>query len=286
MYRNPTNPRKDFNHFFIYCITNQINFKQYVGQHASLCSIEEDDYGGSGKLLYHAYKKYGKENFKRDVIEICESEDQLDEQETYWIKEKKSHVSFGGYNLTWGGEGNRGFKTSDKTKKLLSEKMKGKKISEETKKKISKSLKGIETWNKGLFLSDDHKEKISIANTGKKFTQIHKDRIAEGKLGDLNPAKLQTSRDKISESRKNKSVGSTNSMFNTHRTRSSKPVIKGDKFEYLRNKIKCTDIVSGEITVCDGLKEVREKFKISKNKYYNHLKTKEPINNQYVFEVL
>jgi len=71
MNRNPENPRKNFNHFFIYSITNLINSKQYVGQHASLSAIDEDDYGGSGKLLYLAYKKYGKSNFRRNIVEIC-----------------------------------------------------------------------------------------------------------------------------------------------------------------------------------------------------------------------
>jgi len=50
---------------FIYIITNLINGKQYVGSH---CGDENDTYLGSGKIFLKAYKKYGKENFKREIF--------------------------------------------------------------------------------------------------------------------------------------------------------------------------------------------------------------------------
>ena len=55
---------------YIYCITNLINGKTYYGQHTITegSSIDDDDYYGSGKLLWKAYKKYGKENFERTYI--------------------------------------------------------------------------------------------------------------------------------------------------------------------------------------------------------------------------
>ena len=47
---------------FIYKITNMLNSKIYVGQHMG---IDFGEYWGSGVLLSRAYKKYGKDAFKR-----------------------------------------------------------------------------------------------------------------------------------------------------------------------------------------------------------------------------
>ena len=52
-------------HHYVYIITNQLNGKQYVGDHST--NNLEDGYLGSGVLLLRAKKKYGKENFSREV---------------------------------------------------------------------------------------------------------------------------------------------------------------------------------------------------------------------------
>ena len=54
---------------YIYKTTNLINGKIYIGQHKS--SSFDTNYYGSGKLLIKALKKYGKENFKIELIEGC-----------------------------------------------------------------------------------------------------------------------------------------------------------------------------------------------------------------------
>ena len=51
---------------FIYLTTNVINGKQYIGSHNGEIN---DSYLGSGKLLIKSIKKYGKENFKRIILE-------------------------------------------------------------------------------------------------------------------------------------------------------------------------------------------------------------------------
>jgi len=84
----------------IYEIKNKINGKVYIGQHSS---NELGSYYGSGKLIKNAIKKYGIENFERNILERCSTKNELNKREKFWIKEKNSLVN--GYNLTEGGTG-------------------------------------------------------------------------------------------------------------------------------------------------------------------------------------
>ena len=76
------------------------------------------------------------------------------------------------FNFTKGGEGLRGFRHSEETKKKLSEHFTGKKPTKETLLKMSKSRKGVP-------LSEYHKKKLSEARKGMKFTESHKDNISK-----------------------------------------------------------------------------------------------------------
>lgn len=60
---------------FIYKTTNLINQKYYIGMHST--NNIDDGYLGSGKKLYYAIKKYGKENFKREIIEYLHDRNSL-----------------------------------------------------------------------------------------------------------------------------------------------------------------------------------------------------------------
>ena len=60
----------------IYKITNLINNKIYIGQHNG----KRPWYFGSGKLLKYALDKYGRENFKKDILEEGEfTQEEIDE---------------------------------------------------------------------------------------------------------------------------------------------------------------------------------------------------------------
>lgn len=72
-------PRKQNNIFYIYKTTNLINNKFYIGKH---CTTKiENDYLGSGKRLRYSIKKYGKENFKKEILEFCLNKNHLAERE-------------------------------------------------------------------------------------------------------------------------------------------------------------------------------------------------------------
>ena len=79
----------------IYKTTNLINGKIYIGQ-----SINDDPkYLGSGVFLKNAIEKHGKENFLKEVIDVADSVDELNEKEIYWIEKYNSTDKNIGYNL-------------------------------------------------------------------------------------------------------------------------------------------------------------------------------------------
>ena len=88
----------------IYKTTNLVNGKIYIGQDKN----NNPNYYGSGKLLKLAIKKYGKQNFKKEILEECTSIDELNEREIYWIGFFKSNDRYTGYNISDGSkEGDR-----------------------------------------------------------------------------------------------------------------------------------------------------------------------------------
>ncbi|MFM2010794.1 MAG: Acinetobacter phage Ac42 [Bacteroidota bacterium] len=106
----------------IYKITNLINGKIYVGQD----KFNNPKYLGSGFKLRRAIKKYGSENFKKDILESCSSKEELNSKEKFWIKELNSTNPDIGYNLVDGGQGGNlgeyaNKKKSETLKKFLKE---------------------------------------------------------------------------------------------------------------------------------------------------------------------
>jgi group I intron endonuclease len=85
----------------IYKTTNLVNGKFYIGKDEN--NNNNNKYLGSGKILKLAFEKYGKENFKKEIIESCISKVELEEREKYWI-DKLSATTLG-YNITEGGTG-------------------------------------------------------------------------------------------------------------------------------------------------------------------------------------
>jgi len=144
---------KKFN--YIYITTNILNNKQYVGSH---CTDNIDDgYIGSGRLFLKAVRKYGKENFSREVLEECESDIKAREREGIFI-EQFNTLDPGGYNLSpKGGIGFKGATLSTNQRKKMSEWQKGKTYEElygpekaaEMKKKMREAKLGKGTLRKG-----------------------------------------------------------------------------------------------------------------------------------------
>jgi group I intron endonuclease len=103
----------------IYCITNTINGKRYIGQTKNELNKRWKDHLNEAKKyntrpLYRAINKYGTDVFKIKIIEECNIEN-LNEKEAFWIK--KLNTFNNGYNATSGGDH---FDHSDKTKDKIS----------------------------------------------------------------------------------------------------------------------------------------------------------------------
>lgn len=85
----------------IYKITNLINNKIYIGKDTT----SDSNYFGSGLLINRAFKKYGMENFIKEVIDETEDYIELSKKEIYWIEKYNSTNREIGYNISKGGDG-------------------------------------------------------------------------------------------------------------------------------------------------------------------------------------
>ncbi len=155
---------------YIYVITNLINQKTYIGKRdCKDISPENDKYMSSSYLLngdrkktyQGVFKKYGKENFKKDIIWQGEcSLEEINELEKYYIWLAKA-AGKAEYNIAKGGDGgNLGVTPWNK----------GKSLPMEMRKKISETNKqycGEKHSQYGTHLSEETKRKISMSLTGK-----------------------------------------------------------------------------------------------------------------------
>lgn len=143
--------------YYIYKITNKINGKIYIGQH-KVPLIKENfrRYMGKGIAIQKAIKKYGKENFDKEILEYIDDDEKhelVSEREKFWIKEFNC-MSPNGYNISPGGEGGC---TSEIAKKIV-----------ETRR-----------HNGSLAWTDEHKLKMSKTMKGKPKSELHKQHLSE-----------------------------------------------------------------------------------------------------------
>ena len=97
---------------FIYETTNLINGKKYIGKKQFIDGWET--YLGSGILLQKAIKKYKRDNFKRLILCGCETEEELNEKEKFYIHLYNANYNEMYYNIAEGGTGG---KTTENGKK-------------------------------------------------------------------------------------------------------------------------------------------------------------------------
>jgi|LakMenEpi03Aug12_release.lakeMendotaPanAssembly.Ray.scaffolds.fasta_scaffold240359_2 hypothetical protein len=199
----------------IYKTTNLVNGKQYIGKDTK----NDPKYLGSGSILKKAINKYGKENFKKEIIEVCNSENELRIREEYWLNYydvSNNPMFYNMHNHSYGGltienlseetrnrlsESKRGKKNgfygrhhTDETKKLLSDKLSGENSpwhgrthSEITRKKLSQLFDGELNPMFGKKLSEEHRMKISKSMSGRQLSESHKEKLKDINYGKNNP---------------------------------------------------------------------------------------------------
>jgi hypothetical protein len=153
--------------FYIYRTTNLINGKTYIGQHKK--TNRRGKYIGSGLILRKAIKKYGKENFKVEILyDNIQLKETADSVEMFAIaKERK--IGKAEYNIANGGQGGRVL--NDEGEKMRIEK------SVKTKKERAAlgMYKGLKT---GIKLSEETKQKIKDG-----WHEAHDGTVRHGKGG-------------------------------------------------------------------------------------------------------
>ena len=171
----------------VYRIYNKLNGKSYIGQTTEPDRRIRRHYNGRGNSphLANAIKIYGKESFHYETLEDNVPEELLSKLEILNIRFFGS-LTPNGYNLTIGGEGTRGYKASEETKRKISKANKGRTLSSETRQKMSKARKG----RPGKPRSSETRRKLSESmmgeknpNYGKSLTSETRQKMSKAKKG-------------------------------------------------------------------------------------------------------
>jgi hypothetical protein len=183
---------------FIYEITNLVNQRKYIG--FKVYSKGWEEYMGSSKLLQRDIKQLGVNNFKREIIEECETLEELQQREIFYlnlndvlnndmfynqsIPHPKFRILKGSTNSNKGRTWDEiyGVEYATKKREALRNRIKGKKWSEicgdvsraEERRSKAKSKKTEET-----------KLKMSEGRKGMKFTEEHKQNLSKARLSYL-----------------------------------------------------------------------------------------------------
>jgi|TARA_R110000851_G_scaffold47424_1_gene115119 hypothetical protein len=177
--------RKQKKYHYIYKTINELSGKYYIGMHST--DNLDDGYLGSGTRLRRSINKYGKDNFKREILEFCDSRELLKAREEEVVNLDEI-AKIDCMNLKVGGYG--GFIDGDHHKKMrvgASKYQKKKWVDEEYRIKISKILL-------------DNVKKAHVDGKIKYDNFIDKKHSEESK-------------EKMSESKKGRGKGKTNSQF-------------------------------------------------------------------------
>ena len=157
---------------YIYLITNNITNKQYVGKHKYSKPELDESYITSGTLINKSIEKYGLENFTRELVDIADSYEDLNNLEKYYIRFYNCRVP-NGYNLTSGGDG---VVDPDEQTRLKMAFWTGKTSSRSSNQKRSETLKKVVHTKEWV-------DKIRLANTGKTPSDLCIQRNKELKTG-------------------------------------------------------------------------------------------------------
>jgi len=186
--------------YYVYITTNLLNGKQYIGDRSCTCNPEKDTYIGSGRpAFYNAKIKYGKENFKKEILEFFDTkEDAFNAQEKY-IKKYNTLIP-NGYNISpKGGHGVKDCWSEESKQKIKGFRNKEIRI------KISNSLKNKPHKHIGVTRTEETRKKISLKKLGRITSEKTKLKISD--------TLKKKFKDENKEIRSKKTLGKNNGMY-------------------------------------------------------------------------
>ena len=156
----------------IYLTKNKVNNRKYIG----VDSNNNINYYGSGKIIKLALKKYGVENFTKEILEENCDINYLFEREKYYLAKYNAINSKEFYNLAEGGKGGAGTLYSDESKERHRENViKSREYMESRKGKTYEEIYGEN--------AEKEKEKRKIAGLGKKYTEERIKKVSDALKG-------------------------------------------------------------------------------------------------------
>lgn len=207
---------KSKKYYYTYITTNLINGNQYVGDHST--DNLNDGYLGSGINIVRAIKKYGKENFSKEILELFDSNQKAFDAQKKYINEYNT-LRPNGYNISPMGGHQCSGGVSEETKKQISKSVsKNFKNNPDYREKIRKAATGVkqsqETINKriekttGRKHTKEAKIKIGKAHRGRKHSEASRANMRDAHIGQIPwnkgiPMEEETRR-KLSEANKGK----------------------------------------------------------------------------------
>ena len=254
------------NHFnCIYMYINKVNGKRYVGKAKDFNERHKQHLEGT-LLIDKKLREYGEENFETVILAEDVDDNRINDYEKFFIKRKKSHVSYGtGYNRTWGGDGGdiRSGMTEEQRKehsRKVSEAKKGKPLSEKHKQKISEANKQrvqqedyVNSF-KGKHHTDEWKQQHSEKVKGRKHTEEELKKMCNSQKrrwqNITDEERVEFGR-KVSE----RQIGEKNPMYGKHCTEEHKRKIKENHPN--RKKVYQYDLDGNYIQTFDSITDAQ-----------------------------
>lgn len=199
--------------YCIYLITNLVNGKFYVGKsnhptirwgdHKKVAHGGKEKYPTEFFAIHAALSKYGADNFRFEIIDELDNEQEAYRAETCWILLLCSNLKDFGYNCNLGGEG--GVKPNEETRKKLiasANKPERIKIASDTMKKQHQMHPGFlsavhrgNQYTKGRILPKEEREHLSQILTGRVVSEGTKQKMSEAQSGENHSQAKLTKKD-------------------------------------------------------------------------------------------
>lgn len=159
------------NMYTVYMHRNKINQKVYIGITGQKPETRWNNGAGYHNTYFaNAIKKYGWDNFEHIILFTGLTKEEAGAKERELIAIYNATDKERGYNIAIGGEINCGYH-----------------LSEEEKRHLSDINKGEKHPQYGIHRREETKRKISDGRKGMKFSETHRKKLSEAKIG--KPAK-------------------------------------------------------------------------------------------------